>query len=108
MPNEVPADNNFYSEANLEGLKACAVCGYLAVGRASKPGGGERRQAGSGRTRQTPKGRPAMPLPDLQIYRRTDLRTDQTSQRLGPYLVRSFDTVEADWAMICTKKLPAF
>jgi hypothetical protein len=42
MPDEVSADNGFCSEANLEGLVARTVRGYLAAGRASKPGGGTR------------------------------------------------------------------
>ncbi|WP_048880360.1 transposase, partial [Acidocella aminolytica] len=35
MPNEVSADNGFCSEANLEGLNARTVRGYVAAGRAS-------------------------------------------------------------------------
>ena len=39
MPDEVSADNGFCSESNLEGLAERAVRGYVAAGRASKPGG---------------------------------------------------------------------
>ncbi len=42
MPDEVSADNGFCSEANLEGLVARTVRGYVAAGRASKPSGGRR------------------------------------------------------------------
>ncbi|WP_342351566.1 transposase [Acidocella aminolytica] len=42
MPNEVSADNGFCSEVNLEDLNACTVCGYVAAGRASKPGSGKK------------------------------------------------------------------
>ena len=41
MPDEVSADNGFCSEANLEGLIARTVRGYVAAGRASKSGGGQ-------------------------------------------------------------------
>jgi len=40
QPNEVSADNGFCSEANLEGLIARTVRGYVAAGRASTPDGG--------------------------------------------------------------------
>ena len=42
MPDEVSADNGFCSESNLEGLTERAVRGYVAAGRASKPGGGKK------------------------------------------------------------------
>jgi hypothetical protein len=42
MPNEVSADSGFSSEANLEGLIARTVRGYVAAGRASKPDGGKK------------------------------------------------------------------
>ena len=56
MPNEVSADNGFCSEANLEGLINRKVRGYVAAGRASKPGdgtkGGKLVQAMRARLRQ--------------------------------------------------------
>ena len=42
MPDEVSADNGFCSEANLAGLVGRTVRGYVAAGRASKPGGGKK------------------------------------------------------------------
>lgn len=42
MPNEVSADNGFCSEANLEGLNARTVRGYVAAERASSPGSGKK------------------------------------------------------------------
>jgi transposase len=42
MPDEVSADNGFCSEANLDGLVARTVRGYVAAGRASKPDGGKK------------------------------------------------------------------
>lgn len=42
MPDEVSADNGFCSEANLEGLLDRTILGYVAAGRASKPGQGKR------------------------------------------------------------------
>ena len=42
MPDEVSADNGFCSEANLEGLIARTVRGYVAAGRASRPDGGKK------------------------------------------------------------------
>ena len=54
MPTEVSADNGFCSEANLEGLNARTVRGYVAAGRASKPSGGKRGQTGAGHAGQAP------------------------------------------------------
>ena len=41
LPDEVSADNGFCSEANLAGLAERGVRGYVATGRAKRPGGGK-------------------------------------------------------------------
>ena len=103
MPNEVSADNGFCSEANLEGLLNRKVRGYVAAGRASKPGdgtkGGKLVQAMRARLRQGG-------------YRsRYRLRKYTVEPVFGhikqargfrQFLLRGIDKVNAEWAMICT------
>ena len=103
MPNEVSADNGFCSEANLEGLINRKVRGYVAAGRASKPGdgtkGGKLVQAMRARLRQGG-------------YRsRYRLRKYTVEPVFGhikqargfrQFLLRGIDKVKAEWAMICT------
>src|ERR1700710_3040577 len=103
MPNEVSADNGFCSEANLEGLIDRKVRGYVAAGRASKPGdgnkGGKMVQAMRARLRQGG-------------YRsRYRLRKYTVEPVFGhikqargfrQFLLRGIDKVKAEWAMICT------
>ena len=103
MPNEVSADNGFCSEANLEGLLNRKVRGYVAAGRASKPGdgtkGGKLVQAMRARLRQGG-------------YRsRYRLRKYTVEPVFGhikqargfrQFLLRGIDKVKAEWAMICT------
>ena len=103
MPQEVSADNGFCSEANLEGLNARNIRGYVAAGRASKPGGGTRGgklvQAMRARLRQGGyKSR-------YRIRKYTvEPVFGQIKQARGfrQFLLRGIDKVKAEWAIICT------
>ena len=103
MPQEVSADNGFCSEANLEGVNARNIRGYVAAGRASKPGGGTRGgklvQAMRARLRQGGyKSR-------YRIRKYTvEPVFGQIKQARGfrQFLLRGIDKVKAEWAIIYT------
>lgn len=103
MPNEVSADNGFCSEANLEGLNARAVRGYVAAGRASKPGGGSK----GGKLVQAMRAR----LRKGGHRSRYRIRKYTVEPVFGhikqaggfrQFLLRGIDKVKSEWAMICT------
>ena len=103
MPDEVSADNGFCSEANLEGLIARTVRGYVAAGRASKPGGG----TGGGPMAQAMRAR----LRQGGYRSRYRMRKyvvepvfGQIKQARGfrQFLLRGIEKVRGEWAMICT------
>ena len=103
MPGEVSADNGFCSEANLEGLIARTVRGYVAAGRASKPDGGK-------------KGGPQIQAMRARIRQgghrsRYRIRKSTVEPVFGhikqargfrQFLLRGIDKVRGEWAMICT------
>ena len=103
MPNEVSADNGFCSEANLEGLINRKVRGYVAAGRASKPGdgkkGGKLVQAMRARLRQGGY---------RSRYRLRKYTVEpvfghiKQARSFRQFLLRGIDKVKAEWAMICT------
>ena len=103
LPDEVSADNGFCSEANLQGLNARNVRGYVAAGRASKPGGGTK----GGRLVQAMRSR----LRQGGYKSRYRMRKyivepvfGQIKQARGfrQFLLRGIDKVKAEWAIICT------
>jgi transposase len=103
MPNEVSADNGFCSEANLEGLNARTVRGYVAAGRASKPGGGNK----GGKLVQAMRAR----LRKGGYQSRYRIRKYTVEPVFGhikqargfrQFLLRGIDKVKGEWAMICT------
>jgi transposase len=103
MPDEVSADNGFCSEANLTGLIARTVRGYVAAGRASKPGGGQ-------------KGGPLVQAMRARIkqgghrsrYRMRKYIVEpvfghiKQARGFRQFLLRGIDKVKGEWAMICT------
>ena len=103
MPDEVSADNGFCSEANLAGLVGRTVRGYVAAGRASKPGGGK-------------KGGPLVQAMRARLRRgghrsRYRMRTYGVEPVFGQikqarnfrqFLLRGIDKVRGEWALICT------
>jgi len=103
MPNEVSADNGFCSEANLEGLNARTVRGYIAAGRASSPGsgkkGGKLVQAMRARLRKGG---------HRSRYRIRKYTVEpvfghiKQARGFRQFLLRGIDKVKAEWAMICT------
>lgn len=103
MPDEVSADNGFCSQANLEGLVARTVRGYVAVGRASKPDGGTKggKLVQAMRTRLRQGGHRSR-------YRMRKYTVEpvfgQIKQARGfrQFLLRGIDKVQAEWALICT------
>ncbi len=103
LPKEVSADAGYCSEANLAGLKARGVTGYIAAGRAKRPGAGTR---GGALTQ-------AMRLKLRRAGRRSRYRIrkhvvepvfGQIKQARGfrQFLLRSVEKVTAEWALICT------
>ena len=103
MPNEVSADNGFCSEANLEGLNARTVRGYVAAGRASKPGGGKKggRLVRAMRARLRKGGHRSR-------YRIRKYTVEpvfghiKQARGFRQFLLRGIDKVKAEWAIICT------
>jgi len=103
MPSEVSADNGFCSEANLEGLIARAVRGYVAAGRASKPAGGKKGgklvQAMRAKLRQGGY---------RSRYRMRKYTVEPVfghikhARSFRQFLLRGIKKVKAEWAMICT------
>lgn len=103
MPDEVSADNGFCSEANLEGLIARTVRGYVAAGRASRPDGGKKGgklvQAMRARIRQGG---------HRSRYRMRKYTVEpvfghiKQARGFRQFLLRGIDKVRAEWAMICT------
>jgi transposase len=103
MPDEVSADNGFCSEANLEGLIARTVRGYVAAGRASKPGSGKRGGAlvqamrarlrrGGYRSRYRMRKYVVEPV----------FGHIKQARGFRQFLLRGIDKVRSEWAMICT------
>jgi transposase len=103
MPDEVSADNGFCSEANLEGLNARTVRGYVAAGRASKPSGGKNRgklvQAMRARLRQG--GHKSRYRMRKYIVEPVFGQIKQ-ARSFRQFLLRGIDKVKGEWAMICT------
>ena len=103
MPNEVSADNGFCSEANLEGLNARAVRGYVAAGRASKPGGGKK----GGKLVQAMRAR-LRKGGHRSRYRIRKYTVEpvfghiKQARGFRQFLLRGIDKVKSEWAMICT------
>jgi transposase len=99
---EVSADNGFCSEANLAGLTERAVRGYVAPGRASKPGGGKRGgprvQAMRARIKQGG---------HRSRYRMRKYIVEpvfghiKQARGFRQFLLRGIDKVRNEWAMIC-------
>ena len=103
MPTEVSADNGFCSEANLEGLNARTVRGYVAAGRASKPSGGKKGgklvQAMRARLRQG--GHKSRYRMRKYIVEPVFGQIKQ-ARSFRQFLLRGIDKVKGEWAMICT------
>ena len=103
MRDEISADNGFCSEANLEGLIARTVRGYVAAGRASKPDGGTRGgklvQAMRARLRQGGY---------RSRYRIRKYTVEpvfghiKQARNFRQFLLRGIDKVKGEWAIICT------
>jgi transposase len=103
MPDEVSADNGFCSEANLAGLVARTVRGYVAAGRASQPDGGSK----GGRLVQAMRAR-LRRGGHRSRYRMRKYIVEpvfgQIKQARGfrQFLLRGIDKVRSEWAIICT------
>ena len=103
MPAEVSADNGFCSEANLEGLIARMVRGYVAAGRASKPAGGNK----GGRLIQTIRAR-LRQRGHRSRYRIRKYTVEpvfghiKQARRFRQFLLRGIDKIRGEWAMVCT------
>jgi hypothetical protein len=103
MPNEVSADNGFCSDINLEGINTRTVRGYVAAGRASKPGSGKK----GGKLVQVMRAR----LRKGGHQSRYRIRKYTVEPVFGhikqargfrQFLLRGIDKVKGEWAMICT------
>jgi transposase len=102
MPDEVSADNGFCSDANLEGLTERTVRGYVAAGRASKPGGGQKggKRVRAMRARLKQGGHKSR-------YRLRKYTVEpvfghiKQARGFRQFLLRGIDKVTSEWAMIC-------
>jgi transposase len=104
-PKEASADAGYCSEANLEALAERDIAAYIAIGRAKHPDG-ERQGAGGPRTKAM-----RQKLKRAGYRSRYRLRKQivepvfgQIKQARGfrQFLMRGFEKVRAEWAMICT------
>jgi len=103
MPDEASADHGFCSQANLAGLVARTVRGYVAAGRASKPGGGTKGgrlvQAMRARLRQGG---------HRSRYRMRKYVVEpvfghiKQARNFRQFLLRGVAKVRGEWALICT------
>ena len=104
LPDEVSADNGFCSEANLAGLVARGVRGYVATGRARHPADGKpgrgpltaamRRRIRQGGHRSRYRLRKHIVEPVFgQI---------KAARGFRQLLLRGVDKVRREWALICT------
>jgi len=103
MPDEVSADNGFCSEANLAGLVGRTVRGYVAAGRASKPGGGKKGgplvQAMRARLRQ---GGHRSRYQMRKYVVEPVFGHIKQARSFRRFLLRGIDKVRGEWALICT------
>ena len=109
QPREVSADAGFCRESNLEALAERGIRGYLAPGRATHGSADP-----SGRRRLKPGARMAAMAARLRRAGRRSryrLRKQTVEPVIGQikhargfrqFLLRGFDRVEAEWALICT------
>jgi len=103
MPTEVSADNGFCSEANLEGLIARTVRGYVAAGRASTPDAGTKggKLVQAMRTRLRQGGHRSRYRMRKYIVEPVFGHIKQ-ARNFRQFLLRGFDKVKSEWALICT------
>jgi hypothetical protein len=103
MPDEVSADAGFCSEANLAGLVERTVRGYVATGRASRPGTGSkggrlvramraRIRQGGHRSRYRLRKHVVEPV----------FGNIKQARGFRQVLLRGIDKVASEWAMIYT------
>jgi transposase len=103
MPDEVSADAGFCSEANLAGLVERTVRGYVATGRASRPGGGSkgRRLVRAMRARIRQGGHRSRYRLRKHVVEPVFGHIKQ-ARGFRQVLLRGIDKVASEWAMICT------
>jgi Transposase DDE domain len=104
-PKEASADSGYLSEANLEALASRGIEAYIAIGRAKHPDG-EKRGTGGPLTQAMRR-----KLKRAGYRSRYRLRKQIVEPVFGQikqvrgfrqFLLRGFEKVKAEWAMICT------
>ncbi len=103
MPDEVSADAGFCSEANLAGLVERTVRGYVATGRASRPGDGSKggRLVRAMRARIRQGGHRSRYRLRKHVVEPVFGHIKQ-ARGFRQVLLRGIDKVASEWAMICT------
>jgi transposase len=103
MPDEVSADNGFCSEANLEGLIKRTVRGYVAAGRASKPGDGTKGGPGVRAMRSRIRQGGYRSRYRLRKYVVEPVFGQiKQARNFRQFLLRGIDKVKGEWALLCT------
>jgi transposase len=109
QPREVSADAGFCRESNLEALAERGIRGYLAPGRATHgsadPSGRRRLKPGSRMAAMAARLRRAGRRSRYRLRKQTvEPVIGQIKHARGfrQFLLRGFDRVEAEWALICT------
>jgi transposase len=109
QPREVSADAGFCRESNLEALAERGIRGYLAPGRATHgsadPSGRRRLKPGSRMAKMAAKLKRAGRRSRYRLRKQTvEPVIGQIKHARGfrQFLLRGFDRVEAEWALICT------
>jgi transposase len=104
-PREASADSGFCSEANLAGLEARGIAGYVAVARAKRPDKAKRKllaplmQAMQDKLRRG--GRRSRYRLRKQVVEPVFGQIKQ-ARGFRQFLMRGLDKVRGEWAMLCT------
>lgn len=104
-PKQASADAGYCSEANLAALAARGIAGYIATGRASRPGGARRNLTGPLTKAMRDKLRRAGRRSRYRLRKQTvEPVFGQIKQARGfrQFLLRGIEKVSAEWALICT------
>jgi transposase len=104
MPKEVSADAGYCSEDNLSALAARGVAAYIAIGRAKRPAGVNRKIGGALTQRMRRKlklaGRRSRYRLRKQIVEPVFGHIKQ-ARGFRQFLLRGVEAVRAEWALIC-------
>jgi hypothetical protein len=104
-PRQASADAGYCSEANLAAVAARGIAGYIATGRASRPGDPRRTITGPLSRAMRDKLKRAGRRSRYRLRKQTvEPVFGQIKQARGfrQFLLRGIEKVSAEWALICT------